>query len=217
MESKQAIANPLGVTTHGTATCRVAPDHAVIKCAVTRLETTPDKAFAKARQGAQAVQACLRQTGSPDFGTSRITLAQQNRFVNGENKFIGYLAKVAIRVTLADLDRIEETVSALVTAGANEIESVSFESSRITEIRNEARKLAVAAAFEKAQVYCKAAGIQLGHVLHIEDVSPFPRFDEMARGAGAAASDDSGGGAFDPSLLSVSANVLVAYGIRGLE
>jgi uncharacterized protein YggE len=35
-----------------------------------------------------------------------------------------------------------------------------------------ARRLAIAAAQEKAQIYANAAGVSIGHVLHIQDVNP---------------------------------------------
>ena len=169
---EQTIKAPFGITVFGSAMSRTAPDIASLNVSVTRLEQNPADAFAKVRQGSQAVQECLRHARISEFGASRVTLTQAHRYIGGENKFIGYQAKAAFHVTLTELDRIEEILTALVAAGANEVNSVSFETTRLKELRAEARKMAIAAAREKAINYCSAAGITLGPILHIEDVNP---------------------------------------------
>jgi uncharacterized protein YggE len=213
MQSQQAIQNPFGVTVFGSALNRVSPDIASILCAVSRLEQTANKAFEKARQGSKSVQEYLHKAQVREFGASRITLAQQNRFLNGESKFAGYLAKVSFRVVLADLERVDEVVGALVEAGANEITNVTFETSLLKEVRAEARRMAIYAAHEKAQVYCSAAEVSLGKVLHIEDANPqqLQLIGEATRGP--ASGQEEGSGAFDPSKIAVAANVFVAYEI----
>lgn len=209
---RQAIPSPFGVTAFGSAVLRVAPDVASITCAVSRLEQKPDQAFAEARKGAQSVQGCLSKLKVADFGASRITLAQEYRYISGENKFIGYQARIGFRVQVPELDRVEQIVCALVEAGANEIEQVSFETKRLKDVRLEARGLAVTAAREKAEHYCRAAGVALGRVLHIEDVNP-DSLQSRSEGhvRGAFSTDDGDGKAFDPSSIQVNAAVFVAY------
>src|SRR5262249_53770299 len=154
--------SPSGITVFGSAVSRVSPDVATVKCTVSRLADKPAKAFAEARKGSQSVQECLRKHKVTDFGASRITLAQQTRYVNGEHKFAGYLAKVSFRAVVGELESVEDVVCALVDAGANEIEQISFQTKRLKEVRAEARQAAVAAAKEKAENYCRAAGVKLG-------------------------------------------------------
>jgi uncharacterized protein YggE len=75
----------------------------------------------------------------------------------------------------------------------------------------------VAVATAKAEALCAAAGVKLGHVLHMEDGSlhapvvsrsdysaPTPPEEEMADR-----------GAMAPGAIAVSASVVVAYGIAG--
>ena len=47
-------------------------------------------------------------------------------------------------------------------AGANELTSVTFQTTRLKEVRADARRRAVAAAREKAELYCSAAGVSAG-------------------------------------------------------
>src|SRR5262249_44104009 len=114
-----------------------------------------------------------------DVAASRITLSQTFEYKNGKQQPTGYLAKVSFNVLLSDLDRMEEVLVGVLDAGANEIGSVEFRTTRLKEHRAEARRRAVAAAREKAENYCRAAGVSLGSVLHMEDINP-----EVLRGTG---------------------------------
>jgi uncharacterized protein len=211
----QTIKTPFGITVFGSATSRISPDIASLKVSVVRLEQNPGDAFAKVRQGSQAVQEYLRKAGINEFGASRVTLFQAHRFIGGENKFIGYQATVSFHIMLTELDRLEEILTALVSAGANEVNSVTFETTRLKELRMEARRRAIAAARDKATNYCNAAGVALGQVMHIEDVNPMVlQAREGHNRTEPQIDDEDESRAFDPSSISVGAAVLVAYGIR---
>src|SRR5690348_495197 len=120
-EDSLTIRNPFGISVFGSALVKASPDLAIISAAVTRLETKPAESFSKAREGARSVTQFLRQSGADEFGTSRISLSQQNRFVGGESRFLGHKANVGFTIVLKALDRLEEIVSGVIEAGANEI------------------------------------------------------------------------------------------------
>jgi|SRR5262245_5992514 len=205
-----------GVKVFGSAVVRVAPDTASIDVAVSRIEKKPDAAFSKAREGAHAVTAYLHEAGVRDFGSSNVTLSQEFRYVNGEDKFVGYQAKVEFNVVLHDKDKVDAVLSGLIAAGANILDSVTFQTTRLKELRADARRRAVAAARAKAELYCAAAGIAVGRVLAIEDVNP-----ELLTGRSeghtdreAAPVDDPGEpGAIDPGAIVVAAAVNIVYRI----
>ena len=206
-----------GVRVFGSAVVRVAPDTATIQVAVSRLDAEPEPAFAAARKGAQAVGAFLQGRAMQDFGSSRITLSQESRFVDGEQRHVGYVARIGFSVVLRDMDQVEHTLSGLIAAGANELTSVTFQTSRLKEVRADARCRAIAAAREKAVLYCAAAGVAAGAVLAIEDANP-----EFVTGRNEGhvhrqpVIDDAGEAkALDPAAISVGAAVHVLYDITG--
>lgn len=211
---------PHGVKVFGSAVVRVAPDTASIVVAVSRLEQKPEVAFAKARDGAQNVTAYLHKIGVKDFGSSRVTLTQEFRYINGENKFVGYQAKLEFNVVLREMDKVEAVLTGLIAAGANILTSVSFQTTRLKDLRADARRRAVVAAREKAELYCTAAGVAVGPVLAIEDVNPETLTN---RGEGSMHTyreanpvEDAGEpGAIDPGAIAVGAAVNVVYGIKG--
>jgi uncharacterized protein YggE len=135
-------------------------------------------------------------------------------------EFAGYQAKVSFSVLLEELDRVDTLAEGLVSAGANEIERILFETSKLKEIRAEARRKAMTAALDKAQNYCAAGGVNLGRILHIEDLNPDSPADVLRSSghyAAALVPSDYDGDvrAFDPSLIEVKAAVLVSYEIKG--
>jgi uncharacterized protein YggE len=216
LESGQAIMNAIGVTVFGSATNRVQPDLVSIRGSVSCVEQKPADAFSKARQTAASVQSYLSRLKIAEFGVSRAALNRQVQYVQGGQKFAGYQAWISFRISSKELDRADEIAEGLVNAGMNEIESFSFETSKLKEERAKARRMAVDAAIEKAQIYCSAAGVALGRVIRIEDTNPMRVQNEMGRGHHALPTDDDDGdgGPLDPSLIEISGAVFVTFEIR---
>ena len=116
---------------------------------------------------------------------------------------------------LRSLDRTEDIVSGLVDSGADEIRSIEFQTSDLKEIRSKARRLAIAAAQEKARIYADAAGVSIGHVLHIQDVNPQVL---LGRGEGhvrrePVVDNDSDQQTLDPGAIEVGAAVMMAFSL----
>lgn len=210
---QQTITNPIGITVFGSATKRVHPDLVSIRGSVSSLEQEPSDAFSKAKRSAQAVQDYLATVRNADFGVSRAALTRHTRYVDGAHQFAGYYAAIAFRISLTELDRADEIATALVAAGMNEIERISFDTSKLKEERAEARRMAVAAAVEKAENYCSAAGVALGPVIHIEDVNPTVLQGHEARGRGPAVEEEGEHGALDPSLIEIGGAVFATFEI----
>ena len=172
MNVSQTIRHPFGINVFGSSLIRIEPDIASLNFAVSHLAQHPKDAFREARVLAQAVRTYLAQAQISDVSSSHISLSEERDYGRNERRLLGYSAKVAFNVLLRDLDRVEEILSGIVDAGANQITSVEFQTSRLKQVRAEARQRAVAAAYEKAEIYCQAVKVQLGGVLHIEDVNP---------------------------------------------
>lgn len=214
---QQAISNPLGVTVFGSAINRVQPDMVQITGSVSSLEQKPADAFSKAKKAARNVQDYLGRLKIAEFGVSRAALQRQLKFANGAQQFAGYQARISFRISLKELDRADEIAEGLVGAGMNEIERISFETSRLKEERAEARRMAVSAAIDKAEIYCSAAGVNRGCVIHIEDINPMVvqgnEFQPRGVHAPPGFQNDSDGGALDPSLIEIGGAVFVTFEI----
>jgi uncharacterized protein YggE len=218
-EHNLAIRNPFGVSVFGSALITAPPDCVSILVGVSRLEQKPADAFSKARKGAQTVADFLRRSQIQEFGSSRVSLSADFKYSGGEQRFVGYKAKMAYTLVVRDLDSLEEVLAGLIDAGANELTAVEFQTSRLKELRAQARRIAVEAAREKAQIYCETAGVILGTVLHIEDVNPNVL---QGRGEGHVrrepiVDNDTSKQPLDASAINVGAAVLVGFGIKSKE
>jgi uncharacterized protein YggE len=210
---------PFGVHVSGSWQLRVEPDCAQLAFAVSRLRPQPQSAFDEVKEGSRAVRAALVAGAieANDIQMSRIVLQQETDFEGGKRMMRGYRAKVAFAVRLERLDQLESVLTSVVQAGADEITGATFHTTRLRALREEARTQAVAVARAKAEALCAAAGVKLGHVLHIEEgglngpafsrsnyAAPTPPEEEMAER-----------GAMAPGSIAVDASVVVAYGIAG--
>ena len=212
MNEAQMIQNPFGINVFGSSAIRIEPDIVSLSFAVSRLQQHPKDAFQEVREAAQIVRKYLEQAKVDEVNTSRVTIDQTFRYTANEQKFIGYTAKVVFHILMHQLDEMEDVLAGLVDAGVNELHNVDFQTTKLKEIRAEARRQAITAAREKAENYCHAAGVALGKILHIEDVNP----DELLRrGIGHIEAGRLGQSqAFDPGNITVSAAVIVAYRIE---
>ncbi|HMR05616.1 MAG TPA: SIMPL domain-containing protein [Polyangiaceae bacterium] len=210
----QSIRNPGSINVYGSYLLRADPDLALVVFDVDRVDAQPAEAFAATRSAVEQVRKFLSTAGvaSADVQTTRTTLQLATTGYGVDMKVIGHRAKVGFSVTVRSLDNLESIVVGIVGAGAHSIQNVRFETSKLKELRAEARRGAVAAARDKAQVYASAAGVGVGKVLHIEDVNP-----ESASRRGHAVDLDLS--AFDESAgtpngaLTIAAAVMLAFAI----
>lgn len=214
MNIQQSIPNPFGVTVFGSTVIRVEPDVASLRFFVSRLEEHPKDALEKAREAAVSVSRFLSQANLDEVGSSNITLRQTYRYIQGENQLQGYTATIQYHVLLRDLSRIEEILVGVTESGANGIQSVDFQTSHLKDLRAQARQRAISAAREKAEIYCQAAGVNLGQVIHIEDVNPDSLRQREGHTTKEIIPDDEGPPrAFDPGSITVGGAVMLSFNI----
>lgn len=179
MYVNQSIQRPHGVTAFGSALIRVDPDYSSLRFAVSRIAAKPKDAFDEARRGSDAVRAALNamKIDPRDVRSGDLSLAEEWTGYNETRRMIGYRATASFHAFVRDFSKVEPVLVAVVDAGADRVHSVHHKTTRMREIRDEARKRAVTAARAKAETYAAAAGAKLGVVIHIEDVNP----DDLAR------------------------------------
>ena len=217
MYNTHAIETPFGISVFGSAIIRAEPDIASIEFAANCLEQHPKDAFSKVRSIAQEIRTFLGNSKFTEYGSSRVALSEERSFIQGEQKFRGYKASVSFNLLLRDLDRMEELLTGIVDVGANEIKAVDFQVSKLKELRAEARQRSIIAAREKAEIYCNAANVKLGQVIHINDINPESLRGRESHGLhgqiGIGADDLGQDGAFNPGAIVVGGAVMMAFEI----
>jgi len=212
----QIIKSPFGVSVFGSSVIRVNPDVASIKFSVKRIEKKPKDAFSKTKYASQQINNYLHTSELHEVGSSRVTLDQEFQYSSGNNKFIGYSAEIRFHLLVRDLNKVEDVLTGILAAGANNINKVTYQASELKNLRAEARKRAIDSAIEKAKLYASQVGVELDSVIHIEDVNP-----EVLNGRNeghihieASQADDEEFGALNPEIISIYGAVALAYSIK---
>jgi uncharacterized protein YggE len=118
----------------------------------------------------QAVMAALKKQGVPDkdIQTSNFSISPQYANGNGEApRITGYQANNQVEVRLEDVKKVGTVLDALVSAGANQMNGLSFSIRDDAALLAKARSAAVEEARLKAETFAKAAGVSLGAILSI--------------------------------------------------
>jgi uncharacterized protein YggE len=184
---------PAAISVTGEASVSVPPDLAQIDGGVTTQAKTAREASEANNAAMGRVLLALKGTGidEKDFQTSRLSLypqyAPNNN--NGPNVVVGYQASNRVTIKLRDVTKVAGIVDTLVAAGANNIGGINFMVSSTSKLLDEARTQALADARRKAEIYAKAAGVELGTPLSIsEEGAPGSmQFHPMAARAAASA------------------------------
>lgn len=196
---------------------KVAPDQASLNFGVVTEAATAQEAMAQnARQMAQVMTA-LRRAGlaDRDIQTSGLNLSAQYDYQQNEPpKLRGYQASNRVTVVIKDLAKVGTTADAVVAAGVNQIDGISFGLQNPKAAEDQARQLAVRALQDKANLYAQALNVRLGGLRSFSEGTSYnqPRPPIMyARMAAPETQMDAT--SVEGGQLSVSIEVSAAYDI----
>jgi uncharacterized protein YggE len=180
----------------GTGKVTLTPDIAYVSIGVHTEGKDAAEAVASNTSQAQKVVDALKtfKIDPKDIQTTNFSIYPQQQYDNeGKPQGITYVVDNTVYVTLRDITKLGELLDAVVTAGANSINSIQFDVADREAATSEARKLAVENAQKQAEELATAAGVKLGQVLSINSSSPtapVPMYDyKMGVGGAAPAAD----------------------------
>ena len=214
-------ANTLTVTGVGTASG--APDVAILELGVQTINSDVVTAFNEASSRLDAVRDALLGQGiaAEDLQTLGLSLYQETPYdpqtgMPGER--VIYRVSNMLRVTIRDVDKAGDIISAGVNAGANTINGLNFSLSDPAALQAQAREKAVADARARAEQLAALTGVTLGApVVVVEGEAGTPTsflYPQFAYPQFAAFVGMGGGGApVETGQLSVTVQVRVTYSI----
>jgi len=166
------------VTGEGSAT--IAPDMAVLTLTVLREGKTAREALDANSAAMQEVLDAMKAEGieERDLQTANFSIEPQYYYPprkdNGEAeqpRITGYLVRNSLTVRLRDLDKLGGVLDKSVTLGVNQGGNIAFTNDDPSATVEKARMEAMKNAIAKATTLTEAAGIGLGKVLEISEVS----------------------------------------------
>ncbi|MFN9163267.1 MAG: SIMPL domain-containing protein [Alphaproteobacteria bacterium] len=171
---------PRLVTVSGLGEVKVRPDMASVSTGVTTDGPTARAALARNNTAMEAVLKALKDAGvdsddvqTSNFSVQPIYVSMQPGQVSAP-KIVSYQVSNQVTAKVRNIGKLGATLDALVQAGSNQINSVSFDVKDPAAATNEARKKAIADARAKADLYAGAADASVGTVMQISEVSVSP-------------------------------------------
>ncbi len=171
------------IVTNAQGEVRVSPDRATVSIGVqTRAATAAEAATQNARKQS-AIIAAIKARGVPpeQIGTSNFNVIPETRYDRegqAAPRTTSYLVMNTVIVELRRIDQVGPVIDASLSAGANQINSLTFGISAADSAKRIALALAVAKARADAEVMARAAGGSLGSLIELvaADVYvPMPR------------------------------------------
>ena len=179
------------VIVNGEGSVTVQPDYARITTGVTTRAKTVKEATEANTKLMAAITAALQDSGiePKDIQTSRFSV--QRVYAppqpNTEPRLSGFSVSNQLSVTIRHIATVGTILDRLIAAGANDLGGVEFLHSDLSKALDRAREAAVADARRKAELYARAAGLELGRVAWITEDPGFAPLAGMKtlRAAGA--------------------------------
>ena len=186
-----------------TGEVKLAPDMATLTFGVVTEAASAAEAMQLNARRMTEVSAALRRAGiaERDIQTAGLNLSAQYDYVQNEApRLRGYQASNRVTVIVRDLARTGQVADAVVAAGVNQIDGVSFGLQDPSAAEDQARRLAVRALQAKAALYAEALGVRLGGIRSLTEGGgyapppPMPMYRMAAVAEGMDASTPVSGG-----------------------
>jgi len=173
------------VSVSATGSVVTEPDHATISIGVVSEADTAREALARNSATMVKVIDGLKALGisAQDIRTTAVNVEPRYRNAKEQQapSIVGYQVVNQVRITARELKRLGEVLDQVVGLGGNQISGITFEVSKAEELKDEARKAAMANALRRARLYAASAGAEVGQVLTISEDQPAPGPRPMAR------------------------------------
>jgi uncharacterized protein YggE len=181
------------ITVMGQGEVQVVPDVANVTLGVTTEAKTASEAVKDNNQRMAQLMKTLNDLNVADkhIQTSNFNVSPKQTYDHtGQQppQIVGYMVTNQVNVKVMEVGRLGAILDAVVTAGSNQIQGVSFSLAEPGPHLDQARRKAMADALHRAELYAGAAGVKLGTPLLISEQSAsIPRPYPMAARAMAAA------------------------------
>jgi uncharacterized protein len=174
------------ILTSGDATVSKKPDLAIVSAGIDSQQSTASGAQADLAAKAGKLIARIKALGvaDKDLSTTGYWIGPVYG-PNGQN-VTGYRAAENLLVQWHSVDSVGKTLDAIVQEGGATQITVSFSLADPKSAQAEARTLAIGEAKSKAQAMASAAGVKVGQVIRVSDLSTVSRYP-ISYGAAAGA------------------------------
>lgn len=211
------------ISVNSSETVTVIPDIAEIVYAVRTEAKDAASCQQKNTEDTAKVIELLKSLGVEETSiqTSDYYMYPIYNYSGNTQRITGYEASTALTVSKIPIDSLENILSQSVEAGINNIQSITYMSSKYDEGYSNALKLAMESAKAKAQALAEAGGCSLGSVVGVRENSNYSeaRYTDNALSSKMRSAESLAAGVEDnssimPGEVSVEVNITVEYLIQ---
>lgn len=208
-----------GIWVNGEGKVPAVPDVAILSVGIESQEATVEAAREKAAEAMDNVMQVLKDQGidEKDIQTQYFNISRVTRWDNDKQTetVIGYRVTNTVTSKVRDVEKAGIVIDEVATAGGDltRINSIGFTVDDPSEYYEQARKLAVEDAADKAKILADAAGVNLGKVYYITENTYVP--SPVYRGDMVAVPEAAPGIStpISPGEIEITVNVNLAYEI----
>lgn len=159
------------ITVNGTGEIRVNADTAVISLGVEARDKNVLKAQQKVNEAIAAIRTTLTEQGvkEENINTEFINIYAIYDYQNGQDQLAAYNAGSTLAIKVTDMEKVGALIDAAFAAGANTLNGISFSASDTEEAKNEALKMAVEDASNKAGILAEVSGLKIAGIETISE------------------------------------------------
>jgi len=201
----------------GTAMLAVVPDRAVLSVG---FAAENSELSVSQRQVAAVVAALIEAAKEQGVEENNIATASLNiypmyNYTESGSQLRGHRVEHMLDITVTDLDTVGDVLDAMLAAGANQASGITFASSQAQDVYLQALGLAVENAAAKAAALAIAAGVWLGGMEEINEITSGAfMYGQYAEAKYAAGANGSLGSTVMAGELNVTATVELVFEIR---
>lgn len=155
----------------GEAVVKVTPDKVDIVLGIETWDEDIQKAKKQNNEILRKSIDSIKKTGikEKDVKTDHLSIEPRYKSDYRKEDFIGYFVRNSISVSITDIEMVEKLLTEVLSAGVTHIHGISFSTSEFKKHREEARRLALLAAREKALKMSAALGKTIGDPIQITE------------------------------------------------
>ena len=188
----------------------------------TKTRKTPAEATTESTDKMNDIIAELKNLGieEKDIKTFNYSLNPVYNYTNARGQeLVGYEVSQTVAVKIRDLSKVGDVIAKTTEKGANQIGNISFTIDDEYELKNQARELAIEKAKEKARLIAEQAGMKLGEIKNIYEISnDFPEVAYNSYSNAKLMIDQEAGGIISPTIQTgqneIKVEVTVVYEVK---
>jgi len=181
------VSGPPTVEVTGKAEIAVEPDSATITVDFTKLDKNLDIARKTSDEGIKRMLDVAKKYNIPDSEIRTRNISVEMKYLSirdpnkriynddddeiGTREFLGYEVSRSVTLRLTKLTDFDRLFNDILETKPTSLSDVSFETSKLIELRKQAREEAMKAAYEKAQAMAAAIGQTIGKAISIKEGS----------------------------------------------